>query len=77
MKPRDLQCVLVGPGMEEAKKTILADAETPMHYQKDAQGNVQQKPAALLETDRAVNRTPFGAKGAQDVEIVPVAKMFE
>jgi hypothetical protein len=62
MKPQDLQCVLVGPGMEEAKKTILADAETP---------------AALLEADRAVNRTPFGAKGPEDVEIVPVEKMFE
>ena len=77
MKPGNLLCVLVGPGMEEAKKTILADAETPMHYQKDAQGNAPQKPAALLETDRAVNRTSFGAKGANEVEIVPVEKMFE
>ncbi|TMB35859.1 MAG: insulinase family protein [Deltaproteobacteria bacterium] len=77
MKPEELQCVLVGPGMEEAKKTILADAGTPMHYQKDAQGNVPQKPAALLETDRAVDRTSFGAKDPQDVEILPIDKMFE
>ncbi|MFL5405351.1 MAG: hypothetical protein ACJ79O_05755, partial [Myxococcales bacterium] len=72
-----LQCVVVGPGMEEAKKTILADAATAMHYQKDAQGNAPQKPAALLDADRAVNRTSFGAKGPGDVEVVPVDKMFE
>jgi len=77
MKPEELQCVLAGPGMAEAKKTILADAETPMHYQKDAQGNVPQKPAALLERDKAVNQTSFGAKNPDDVEIVPVDKMFE
>jgi len=77
MKPEQLQCVLAGPGMAEAKKTILADGETPMHYQKDAQGNVPQKPAALLDTDKAVNQTSFGAKGPDDVEIVPVDKMFE
>ncbi|MFL5367704.1 MAG: M16 family metallopeptidase [Myxococcales bacterium] len=77
VKPEELQCVVVGPGMEEAKKTILADAATAMHYQKDAQGNVPQKPAALLDTDRAVNRTSFGAKGPGDVEVVPVDKMFE
>jgi hypothetical protein len=48
-----------------------------MRYQKDAQGNVPEKPAALLEADRAVNRTSFGARGDQDVVIVPVEKMFE
>jgi zinc protease len=77
MKPEELQCVVVGPGMAEAKKALLADAETPMHYQKDAQGNVPQKAAALLDADRAVNRTSFGAKGPGDVEVVPVDKMFE
>jgi zinc protease len=77
MKPEELQCAVVGPGMDEAKRTILSDGETPMHYQKDAQGNVPAKPAALLEADRAVNHTSFGAKGAQDVQVVPVDKMFE
>jgi hypothetical protein len=38
---------------------------------------VPQKPAKLLEADRAVNRTSFGAKDPKDVEIVPVEKMFE
>ncbi|HVI22439.1 MAG TPA: hypothetical protein VM691_03090 [Myxococcales bacterium] len=77
MKPEELQCVLAGPGMDEAKKTIVKGGATPMHYQKDAQGNVPQKPAALLERDEAVNRTSFGAKGKSDVEVVPVDKMFE
>jgi zinc protease len=77
IKPDALQCVLVGPGMTEVKKALLSDAETPMHYQKDAQGNVPQKPAELLESDRAVNQTAFGAKGDGDVQIVPVEKMFE
>jgi len=77
LKPEELQCVLVGPGMDEVKRTLLSDSETPMHYQKDAQGNVPEKPAALLESDKAVNRTSFGAHGDQDVQIVPVDKVFE
>jgi zinc protease len=77
VKPDGLECVLVGPGMDEVKRALLSDAETPMHYQKDAQGNVPEKPAALLEADKAVNRTSFGAHGDQDVAIVPVEKMFE
>jgi hypothetical protein len=77
IKPEQLQCVLVGPEMAEAKKTLLSDAETPMHYQKDAQGNVPQKPPELLESDRAVNRTSFGARGDGDVQIVPVERIFE
>jgi hypothetical protein len=77
MRPEDLECVLVGPGMEEVKRVLLSDAETPMHYQKDAQGNVPEKPTSLLESDRAVNRTSFGAKGDRPVEIVPVDRVFE
>ena len=77
VKPDALECVLLGPGMDEVKRALLSDAETPMRYQKDAQGNVPEKPAALLEADRAVNRTSFGARGDPDVVIVPVDKMFE
>jgi zinc protease len=77
VKPDALECVLVGPGMDQVKRALLSGAETPMHYQKDAQGNAPEKPAALLEADRAVNRTSFGAQGDQDVVIVPVEKMFE
>jgi zinc protease len=77
MKPDQIQCVIVGPGMADAKRILLSDAETPMHYQADAQGNVPQKPPELLESDRAVNRFSFGARGDQDVVIVPVDKVFE
>ena len=66
-----------GPGMADVKQALLANTETPMHYQKDAQGNVPQKPARLLDTDRAVTRTSFGARGPDDVEIVQVDRMFE
>ena len=77
IKPDQIQCVMVGPRMDEAKRVLLSDAETPMHYQPDAQGNVPQKPPQLLESDRAVSRLSFGARGDHDVVIVPVAKMFE
>ena len=77
VKPDALECVLVGPGMNEVKRVLLSDSETPMHYQKDAQGNVPEKPAELLERDRAVNRTSFGAHGDQDVVVVPVEQVFE
>jgi len=77
MKPDALQCALAGPGMDEVKRVLLSNAETPMHYQKDAQGKVPEKPASLLESDRAVNQAPFGAQGNDDVQIVPVEKMFE
>jgi len=77
VKPEELQCVLVGPGMDEVKRALLSDSETPMHYQKDAQGNAPEKPAALLETDKAVNRASFGGHGDQDVQIIPVDKVFE
>jgi zinc protease len=77
VNPDALECVLVGPGMAEVKKAILSDAETPMHYPKDAQGNVPEKPRELLDADRAVNRTSFAAKGDGEVQVIPVERMFE
>jgi zinc protease len=77
IKPEELQCVIVGPRMDEAKRILLSDAPTPMHYQPDAQGNVPEKPPELLASDRAVNAFSFGAHGDQDVVIVPVQQMFE
>jgi len=44
------------------------------------EGRAGERPgeaAALLEADRAVNGTSFGARGEQDVVVVPVEKMFE
>jgi zinc protease len=77
IKPDQVQCVMVGPRMNEAKRALLSDAPTPMHYQPDAQGNVPEKPAELLASDRAVNGFSFGARGDQDVVVVPVQLMFE
>jgi hypothetical protein len=48
-----------------------------MHYQPDAQGNAPEKPPDLLASDRAVNAFSFGARGDQDVVIVPVQHVFE
>ena len=75
--PARVQAVLAGPGMAEVKKAILSGAPSPMHYQKDAQGNAQAKPKALTDVDEVVQALPLGAHGEADVEIVPVEQMFE
>ncbi len=75
--PAKLQIVMVGPGMAEVKKAILDGTPSPMHYQKDAQGNVSAKPKALTDLDAVVEKLPLGAKGEADVVVVPVEKLFE
>jgi zinc protease len=72
-----LQIVLVGPKAQEMKKAILSNAPTPIHYQKDADGKSPERPKAQLDTDAQIAKLPWGAKGDADVEIVPVAQMFE
>ena len=72
-----LEIVMVGPKAAELKKAIVTNAASPMHYQKDAQGNVPKKPEALLAADKQIEKLPLGVSGDADVEIVPVAKMFE
>jgi len=72
-----LEIVMVGPKAAELKKSIVSNATSPMHYQKDAQGNVPKKPDALLAADKIIEKFPLGVSGDADVEIVPVAKMFE
>jgi zinc protease len=72
-----LEIVMVTPNAAEMKKAILANAPSPMHYQKDAQGNVPKKPDALLAADKVIERLPLGATTDADVKIIPVAKMFE
>ena len=72
-----LEIVMVGPHAKELKQAILTNAPSPMHYQKDAQGNVPKKPEALLAADKAIEKLPLGATGDADVEIVPVHHMFE
>ncbi len=72
-----MEIVLVAPKAAELKKTILTNAPSPMHYQKDAQGNSPKKPAALLAADKVIEQLPIGVNGDADVEIIPVAKMFQ
>jgi zinc protease len=72
-----MEIVMVTPKAAEVKKAIMSNAVSPMHYQKDAQGNVPKKPDALLAADKVIEKLPLGASGDADVEIVPVAKMFD
>jgi zinc protease len=71
--PQRLQIVLVGPDAAALKREILAGAASPMHYPNAA----QKQPAALLAADSAAEKQPLGARGDGDVEVVPVAKLFE
>jgi zinc protease len=76
LAPR-LQIVLVGPKAAETKKLIVSGAPTPIHYQKDADGKSPARPEALLKADQAIAKQPWGVKGDGDVEIMPVAQLFE
>lgn len=73
----ELEIVMVGPHAAELKRAIVTNAPSPMHYQKDAQGKVPEKPAALLAADKLIEKLPLGVSGEGDVELVPVARMFE
>lgn len=75
--PSKLQIVMVGPGMAEVKKAILDGTPSPMHYQKDAQGKVSEKPTALTAVDAVIEKVALGAKTDADVLVVPVEKLFE
>ncbi len=72
-----LEIVMVGPKAAELKKTIVTNAPSPMHYQKDAHGNTPKKPDALLAADKVIEKLPLGVAGDADVEVVPVGKLFE
>ncbi len=73
----ELEIVMVTPNAAALKGAIVSNAVSPMHYQKDAHGNVPKKPAALLAADKVIEKLPLGVSSAGDVEIIPVAKMFE
>lgn len=72
-----LEIVLVAPKAAELKKAIVANAPSPMHYQKDAQGNVPKKPEPLLAADKLIEKLPIGVNGEADVEIIPVGQLFQ
>jgi zinc protease len=71
-----LRITLVGPKAAEMKKAMVANTATPIHYQKDAQGNSPTRPKAQLDTDALIAKLPWGVKDA-DVEVIPVSQMFE
>ncbi len=75
--PARAQLVLVTRGAGEVKRAILSDAPTPVHYQKDAQGQSPPKPKEQLAADARAEKFSFGAKGDAAVEIIPVEKLFE
>ena len=73
----ELEIVLVTPNAAAVKQAIVTNAPSPMHYQRDARGNVPKKPAWLLAADKLIEKYPFGAHGDADVEIIPVAQIFQ
>ncbi len=75
--PDDVQVVLVTPDAAGMKKAILANAPSPMNYPKDAQGKPQDVPKAQAEADAEIATFPFGARGEEDVRIVPVGELFQ
>ena len=72
-----LEIVLVGPHAAEVKKAISTNAPSPMHYQKDAQGKCRRSRTRCSRADKQIEKLPLGANGDADVDIVPVAKMFD
>jgi hypothetical protein len=75
--PGKLEIVLAGKDMASVKKALLSGDPTPIHYQRDAAGKTPQKPAEQLATDKEIEKSPFGAKGDSDIQVVPVERMFE
>ena len=71
--PAKLQIVLVGPDMAAVKKALLANLPSPVVYQ-DAS---VKRPQAQLDTDAEIARLSFGPLTEQDIEVVPVEKLFE
>ena len=71
--PSKLQIVLVGPDMAAVKKTLLANAPSPIVYQ-DA---TVKRPPAQLDSDAEIARLSFGPLTEADIEMVPVERLFE
>ncbi len=75
--PEDVQIVIVTPDASALKQAILANAPSPRSLPKDAQGKAQVPPAAVTAEDTVVATLPFGARGEDDVRIVPVGELFQ
>jgi zinc protease len=72
--PSKLQIVMVTPKAAAMKQAIQSGAPSPIHYQKDAQGQSPQKPKELLAADAIIEKLALPYK---DIEIIPVDKVFE
>jgi zinc protease len=77
IRPERLQAVMVTPSGSALKQEILAGKPSPMHYQKDAEGNIAARPPELLARDAEVEKSALGAKSDADVEVVKVERLFE
>jgi zinc protease len=75
--PEDVEIVIVTPDAAAMKKAILANAVSPMNYQKDAQGKSQDVPKAVTDVDALIAAFPLGARDESDVRIVPVGELFQ
>jgi zinc protease len=64
-----VQIVAVARDAADLKKQLLGAGPSPIPYS-------TPKPPAILEEDKLVERYDFGLR-AEDVEIVPVEKVFE
>ncbi len=75
--PEQMQIVIVTPDATALKKAILANAPSPIHYPKDAQGKPREVPKAVSDADAIIAAFPLGAQGDEDVRIVKVNALFE
>ncbi len=75
--PCSLQIVLVTPDAQAMKRALLSGAATPIQYQRDGQGMSAEKPAEVLAEDKLIERFSFGTPAEADIDIVPVADLFQ
>ncbi len=64
-----VQIVAVTRNAEDLKRQLLADESLPMPYN-------SPKPPAVLEEDKLVQKWSLGLR-PQDIEVIPVGKVFE
>ncbi|MGZ6140471.1 MAG: M16 family metallopeptidase [Myxococcaceae bacterium] len=77
VRPEEVQIVIVTPDAAALKKAILANAPSPIHYPKDAEGKPREVPKAVSDADAIIAAFPLGAQGDADVRIVKVNALFE
>jgi zinc protease len=75
--PDDVEIVIVTPDATAMKRAILANAVSPVNYQRDAQGKSQDVPKAVTDVDAVIAAFPLGARGDADVRIVRVGELFQ